>query len=222
MHYYYSWKLVEPMDSEVLDGWLAAGNKWTTLGRATATWLEIVEYPCQVAGGWQNIMSKLPSGIKIENSWNNEWQSFNPEGPPLIWEAGNRHLMELNRRSAKIYTYRGVVTGCAMVLLERKLQWGYVDSRLNTSLYCALSIHKGNCTGMGRNMATEERLLFPSTQLRRGWTWNTVLTFWTPQFMSDVKKIGNDQWQATKVFKALLQGGVEVLSLVKGRLRETI
>lgn len=49
-----------------------------------------------------------------------------------------------------------------------------------------------------------------------------MLMFWTPQFMSDVKKIGNDQWQATKVFKALLQGGVEVLNLVKGRLRETI
>lgn len=49
-----------------------------------------------------------------------------------------------------------------------------------------------------------------------------MLTLWTPQFMSDVKKIGNDQWQATKVFKALLQGGVEVLSLVKGRLRENL
>lgn len=40
--------------------------------------------------------------------------------------------------------------------------------------------------------------------------------------MSDVKKTGNDQCQATKVFKALLQGGVEVLSLVKGRLRNNL
>lgn len=37
-----------------------------------------------------------------------------------------------------------------------------------------------------------------------------------------MKKTGNDQWQATKVFKALLQGGVEVLSLVKGRLRNNL
>lgn len=40
--------------------------------------------------------------------------------------------------------------------------------------------------------------------------------------MSDVKKTGNDQRQASKVFKALLQGGVEVLSLVKGRLRNNL
>lgn len=70
------------------------------------------------------------------------------------------------RRNGKIYTYDGVVTGCAMALLKRKLQWGYVDSRLNTSLYYAISIHKVNCISTGRNMATEERFLFPSTQLQ--------------------------------------------------------
>lgn len=45
MDYYYSLKLVEPLDSKVLDGWLASGNQSIILG--TAAGLEIMEYPCQ-------------------------------------------------------------------------------------------------------------------------------------------------------------------------------
>lgn len=48
MHYYYSLKLVEPLDSKVLDGWLASGNQSTTLG--TATGLENHGISLSVAG----------------------------------------------------------------------------------------------------------------------------------------------------------------------------
>lgn len=99
MDYYYSWKLIEPLDSKVPDGWLAYVNQSTTLW--IANWAGNRGISLSVTGWWQTIISKLPGGIKIENSWNNEWQSFNPEGPLLIWEAANRYLTELSKEKCK-------------------------------------------------------------------------------------------------------------------------